>query len=142
MILENGNGNPAGVKSAKWSRAGLEFQQENGLSGLGLEVKLLNRPGETRTNHSVPCSSLVALGTLSFVSSYSAASATTPSATRTDERRPSAAAARLISWHPPVSTGHSFSPLPLSHTLFQRSARGLYRPLPGMVSKSRISQCV
>jgi len=48
-----------------------------------------------------------------------------------------AAAPRLVSWHPPVSTGHSFSPPSLAHSLIQqRVASGRYRPLPGMVRGS------
>ena len=76
-----------------------------------------------------------------FVSSYLSSTATaaaTPSAIRADQRR--TAAARMMLWHPPVSTGHSFSPMSRAHSLFQRSARGLYRPLPGMVSSSRTIQ--
>jgi len=70
-------------------------------------------------------------------SSYSSEPAMLP-ATVADHRTAPPRPPAWQLWHPPVSTGHSFSPPSLAHDFFQRSASGRYRPLPGMVSSSRI----
>ena len=56
--------------------------------------------------------------------------------------RTAAVAARMMMWHPPVSTGHSFSPPSMAHSFFQRSASGRYCPLPGMVRSCRTVEWV